>query len=760
MSAVYGSLVHQDSDLDDSTPWPPTEFFADGGTAYPSPDSGKRDILVKDPSRLYRGFKNLCSLPMVLHVGVFALYIALCIIWITGVVPTIHVALTSASLVQTWLNLSNHLVMLTLSTAIAAVMQPLATRSPFGNLPQSLTSLSDKISSWSGLGSSLLNLYHNLTFPASLSNAIITSLYFTVLSGLGISSSFLFNVPATNETISHTMTTQIGSPSVEGFIPPGSGISGVPSDFTNLTFNWFRSGVGVGMLLGNNATTFSGISSNRIYDTLSPPMSASSNSTAIVGYTEFNVKCGSVPQASISTISDSQYDDSFIDYDPSNTSQVVMESRSATLLTINYTLGTSNITLSDVLSVADDSTSGNIISRLWQPADVLLRLPNSKTVPGIGRNIVLYNIYNETGRVSGSHPIVDYEGSTGLPWPVRVRMWPDGTTEAADLNTSLRIQVIGCSLSTSTGVATIDARTNQLLSPPASTEGSSPERRWMDWEPDLEKSNRLEDTWSTMFLPNVGSIGLWDSQPVSPDSLQWSCLDYRYQWETTLTEFTWNRTELQTKYESCHVPTVIEDYLTTRLFGAVTSHSAYGDTVRDSASADTTLRALESALADATAVAMWSGARANTLMVTYTPPPDTMPSLQQVTGTFVQVLSTIVAPVNGSASVIERVLVGRITFNVPSLVTGLILSAILTMMSAYLLVRGDMACARRAPISDAGLLSLMTLDNSVIAARLSALAMRSVQSRRRAGDFLVRVEEGRLVVVGDVEKDQSASLRL
>ena len=91
--------------------------------------------------------------------------------------------------------------------------------------------------------------------------------------------------------------------------------------------------------------------------------------------------------------------------------------------------------------------------------DVLIRAPNSPLVPAIGRNLVLYNIYNETGLVSGSQPLVDAVNSTGSPWSLNVQR-PQGMPPFA---TGMMVQVIGCSLSTSTGQATIDATTNQLL---------------------------------------------------------------------------------------------------------------------------------------------------------------------------------------------------------------------------------------------------------------------------------------------------------
>ena len=85
-------------------------------------------------------------------------------------------------------------------------------------------------------------------------------------------------------------------------------------------------------------------------------------------------------------------------------------------------------------------------------------MPSTPVIPDIRRNIVLYNIYNDTGLVSGSRPIVDSNGSQGSPWPLVVQR-PDGSS----YETGLMIQVIGCSLSTTKGIATLDAVSNMLI---------------------------------------------------------------------------------------------------------------------------------------------------------------------------------------------------------------------------------------------------------------------------------------------------------
>ncbi|VDC03881.1 unnamed protein product [Peniophora sp. CBMAI 1063] len=701
--------------------------------------------------------KDIVSVPTLLHLGVLAIYVALVVIWATGLEKNITVELVDASRIQTWINLISHVVMLVFSTAIIAVMQPMATRSPFANLPQSLTTISDKVSAWSGLGSSLVNLYHNISYPATLGNTFLVVIYFSALSGLGISSSFLFDVPTVNETISSNRTTEVGTPSLRLAIP--APMATMPSNFSDVAFDWYRSGVGVGMLIGVNATVYPGLSANRIYDTLSPPMAASSNASAIVGYTDFNVKCGSVTNPSYFArvpvekliISDG------------GTARGGEEIQYPTLLTINHTLGPYHIELSDSMGIYASNLS-YAVGRLWEPADVLLRIPNATLVPGVGRNLVLYNIYNETGLVSGSQPILDSRGSVGSPWPVQLLLRDTMHIEDELLDTGLMIQVIGCSLSTSRGQTKIDGTTNLLLEALDPLQGASQGSLWGDWQPDLTQSNELEDTWASMFLPG-GSMPIWEDQPVPLQPTQWSCVDYvpvfsNESYNAIATS--WSRDTLQNMTQSCHVPTLVEEYLTTQLFGPSsveyqgTSALAFtGDVLRNASAASALLRTLESALSNATAMTMWSAARASTLTTStdYVPPsrdatlgsrqlqpvPDQYDTMRYITR---------LVPTSDSALVTERKLMGRITFNLPSLFAGTALAVVLATLGLYMLISGDIRSGE-APIQDAGLLNLMSLDNSAVASRLSQPSMVSSKARRREGAFLVMVVDGRLVPVDD-----------
>ena len=88
-------------------------------------------------------------------------------------------------------------------------------------------------------------------------------------------------------------------------------------------------------------------------------------------------------------------------------------------------------------------------------------------------------------------------------------------------------------------------------------------------------------------------------------------------------------------------------------------------------------------------------------------------------------------------------------FNVPALFAGTALAIVLAMLGVYMLAFGDLRTGD-APVENAGLLCLMTLDNSAVASRLSEFSMLGSEARRRAGIFSVEIVGGRLVAVEDV----------
>ena len=88
-------------------------------------------------------------------------------------------------------------------------------------------------------------------------------------------------------------------------------------------------------------------------------------------------------------------------------------------------------------------------------------------------------------------------------------------------------------------------------------------------------------------------------------------------------------------------------------------------------------------------------------------------------------------------------------FNVPALIAGTVLAIVLALLGVYMLALGDLRLGD-APVEDAGLLCLMTLDNSAVASRLSEFSMLGSEARRRAGRFSVEIVGGRLVAVEDI----------
>ena len=74
---------------------------------------------------------------------------------------------------------------------------------------------------------------------------------------------------------------------------------------------------------------------------------------------------------------------------------------------------------------------------------------------------------------------------------------------------------------------------------------------------------RLEDTWASLFLPG-SSVSLWEDQP-APTPPQWSCIDYiPTTGNGSGAQIDWDVDTLQMMYQSCHVPTLIEEYRTFR----------------------------------------------------------------------------------------------------------------------------------------------------------------------------------------------------
>ncbi|VDB97872.1 unnamed protein product [Peniophora sp. CBMAI 1063] len=652
--------------------------------------------------------RSLCSLPMLLHLGVLAIYIALCVIWSQRVERRWEISLDYSVFFQ-GLNIVSHFIMLVFSISITATMQRVATHAAFRDLPQSLTMLSDKMVAWNSLGSALVNLYHNIRRPAALSQVFLITSYFAALSGLGLTSSYLFVFPTINGTDSqYTATTvlTLGSVPVEALLPPS--ISNTPSNFSSIRFDWYMASMALQSRFYVNEESLPGMDPNRsrIFDGVTELLDPYYTGHANVSYTDFHAKCGSVPGISIAAFA--------LDSPASQTSPTSVDGL-PTALAINYTLGPYSLSLFDSMNISTSNAS-TTIHGLWQPSDILIRVPSSPIMADMGRNVVLYNIYDDADRSYGSRPIVDADGNKGSLWPLNVQL-RDGTT----LPTGLIVQVIGCSLSTTNGTAVLDVTRNRLIDQDYYAPYNASTSVWGEWSPDLNSSTALEDMWASMFLTG-NSVPLWRDQLNPPDNAQWSCLNLVPMGSNS----TISSGDLQGMSEYCHVPTIMESYLTMGTFGG------------DGPNSIIPLGWLEDALASATALMVWSaGAVDNTLTTYTTQPPITSRTVQTT-------LSNV--------TVNYHWLVGRVDFRVPLLLLGTALAVILTALAAYILGSTEVS-EDGAPLDDVKLLSLMTLNNSAVVSRLRKHKTDTTQARREAGLFPVKVVGHQFVPANGTETE-------
>ncbi|KZV70853.1 hypothetical protein PENSPDRAFT_752234 [Peniophora sp. CONT] len=607
---------------------------------------------------------------MAQHISLFVFYAVLCVIYGCRVEHKIKVPLTHASWYQAGINQILHGLFIWYSTTLIGAMQPIVISSIFGNHPQRLTTPSDKRPPWDGLGPSLSRLWDNLQarrrsgepWDRTTWDHSMIAAYFAALAALGITTSSLVNIPTINAVSStDVIDITLGVPPTDALVPPG--ISHTLADFSDIFFDWYSStlfSASYDDTSSNTLGTLPSVVDNRVYDIIPGLVSNTGlDGTAPVGYTDFNVACGSVPQVSLSATAPGS---------PLNMSNG--DSQLHVFLSINYTLGSQLMLLSDSMSISLSNASDRV-SQLWQPSNVSIRIPSSPLVPGIGRNLILYNIFDETAISGGygSQVIVDDNGSVGMLWPLDVQR----SGGLSPFRTGLVIQVIGCSLSTQSGNGTFDLSTATPSADPHSdaSDGTSSESpvTWADWQPDTTRNVSIADTWASMFLPN-NTAPIWYNQPISPD-VQWSCIDYFPTMNGGHVQ-AWNISTLQSMYASCHVPTVMEDWLTSWVIpdASIDPDDLWIPSLGD----------VEYALSSATAKAVYYAALGGRLTVyTYNTssigasgPGPLRPS------------TWVVLPTHENAPIEYYAYVARVTFNPLSLLVGIVLAAALTAIGAHM----------------------------------------------------------------------------
>ncbi|KAI0319675.1 hypothetical protein OF83DRAFT_761173 [Amylostereum chailletii] len=713
-----------------------------------------------------RSYDVAVILTLSLHLLVVLVHCMLLVIWATAWEQRILVNTDDTAHICTIIDAILQVMILVLTTALIAVMAPLAIRTQFLK-PQTLTALSDVSSSWNGLGISALTLYHNIRLSAAFFPVLLTTIYFLALTGLHITTPLILTIPIVEVTRQETVPTVIGTLDVKNMFPSGYAL---PSNFSDVTFDWYRASASLDLL--NNVTCdHLGLKENRVYDTLITPLS-STNASATVAYTDFNVKCGQLPQEPVIT-SERQSTKTQTKTQPPDEAQsqnlqggslivpaIWSESQADTAspyMSLSIALGDKGSlgTLSDSVvlldqhmpaSSSDSSTSSvwgdallpenasqtardaatsaeydAVATKLWAPADILVRVPHyTPAIEGQnnGRNIFLYSVFDMNYK--GSSPILDSSGAGGPRHMLGV-----GTNRNQAL-----AQVIGCSLSTENGYMTLDATTNRMRDPLPS---NARVRLWDDWLPDNTSSNSLADMWGNMFSP-ASSMTLWRETVEDQLGTEWSCLSP----DVNLAD----KSATLKAMQSCHIPTVIEQYLTDSLFGI--PHTSDGwlwnnATFVHTDFTDATLITLEDTLSRATATVMWIAARART-MSTFTNIGDNEMEFRP-------------EPQMGSTVVQETLLKGRLTINFTILALGTAASIILLLIAIDILapqVRTPKFVHDRAPLDGVSLLQVASLDTTPITERLADVDPNATEARRRAGLFPVIVVDGKLVPVANL----------
>lgn len=314
-------------------------------------------------------------LPIVLHLCILAFYIALWIIrarhaeqyeiapeWADSFQNILNNLPHVRMLVRVLSGVADDLlqyIMLALTTALVYVMQPVAILSVYSRLPQPLTTLSDKMAAWQGLGASLAVLYDNLGYRVALTEVLVITLYFAAITGLGTSSSYTFKIPIAEFPTRQLNTTWLGVVPLDALLP-SSMSNDPPSNFSGLRFDWYLTSLALESDFYVNAEELAGVDPfrNRVFDTLSQPLPSELTGHARVNFTEFHVKCGSVPQVSLSATA--------LQSSASGASGLP-DDGIPTLLSINYTLGSQSMNLSDSMFISVSNAS-NAVSELWQPS--------------------------------------------------------------------------------------------------------------------------------------------------------------------------------------------------------------------------------------------------------------------------------------------------------------------------------------------------------------------------------------------------------
>jgi hypothetical protein len=178
-----------------------------------------------------------------------------------------------------------------MSTVMTALMQRLAVKSLFDRR-QSFTAISDFVTSWTGLGSSLLTVYRNFRLPAALFPVLIITGYLSSLTALHTTTPLLFSVPVTPIPTTNTAYLMKGTLDVEDLFPQNYTL---PSNFSNVTFDWYLSSASIITYNESSTIQFPGLIQNRLFDSFSENFGVNTTITPLA-FMDFHVTCGQFPE--------------------------------------------------------------------------------------------------------------------------------------------------------------------------------------------------------------------------------------------------------------------------------------------------------------------------------------------------------------------------------------------------------------------------------------------------------------------------------
>ncbi|EIW83815.1 hypothetical protein CONPUDRAFT_150871 [Coniophora puteana RWD-64-598 SS2] len=153
---------------------------------------------------------------------------------------------------------------------------------------QKLTALHDSSNAWTGIGSSLLGLWHQARLPASAAGttfAICITLYLGCVMVLHVASSTVMQLQTFNNTIVGPVATSVAWPNASVDLLQGGGM-----DWTNVDYSWAA--------VRTMSFNMDGLAGSTVYDTVPDDAGVGS---ATVDATTVGFRCGLIPNSNLST---------------------------------------------------------------------------------------------------------------------------------------------------------------------------------------------------------------------------------------------------------------------------------------------------------------------------------------------------------------------------------------------------------------------------------------------------------------------------